>query len=122
MSTTSTTPTLAERIAQCRDRQEAWARLPVRDRLRPVKAFHRLLVRDCDRLCAAVGRDLGKTPEEALAGDVLPLADACRFLEREAAWLLRPRRVPLRGRPLWLFGQADVVHRRPRGLIGLIGT
>jgi acyl-CoA reductase-like NAD-dependent aldehyde dehydrogenase len=122
MSTISTTPPLSERIERCRRQQEAWARLPVRERLRPVRAFRRLLVRDCDRLCTAVGRDLGKTPDEALAGDVLPLADACRFLERDAARLLRPRRVPVRGRPLWLFGQADVVHHRPRGLVGLIGT
>ena len=122
MSTISTTPPLSEPIERCRRQQEAWARLPVRERLRPMKAFRRLLVRECDGLCAAVGRDLGKSPEEALAGDVLPLADACRFLEREAARLLRPRRVPVRGRPLWLFGQADVVHHRPRGVIGLIGT
>lgn len=123
MSTTSTTPgRLAERIARCRARQEAWAQRSVADRLRPVRAFRRLLVAECDSLCAAVGRDLGKTTDEALAGDVLPLADACRFLEREAARLLRPRRVPAGQRPLWLWGESDTVYRRPRGVLGLIGT
>src|SRR5207302_6832547 len=43
-------------------------------------------------------------------------------LEREAPRLLRPHAVPGRLRPLWLFGQGDVVHRRPRGVVGLIGT
>jgi acyl-CoA reductase-like NAD-dependent aldehyde dehydrogenase len=123
MSTTAANPNrLAEPIQRCRARQVEWACLPVAERLRPVRAFHRLLVEECDRLCAAVGRDLSKTAEETLAGDVLPLADACRFLEREAARLLRPRRVPPGQGPLWLWGQSDLVHRRPRGVVGLIGT
>jgi acyl-CoA reductase-like NAD-dependent aldehyde dehydrogenase len=65
---------------------------------------------------------MGKPPDETLGAEVLPLADACRFLERHAARLLRPRAVPLRDRPLWLFGQRDTVYRRPHGLVGVIGT
>jgi acyl-CoA reductase-like NAD-dependent aldehyde dehydrogenase len=53
---------------------------------------------------------------------VLPLADASRFLQQEAARLLRPRRVPTRLRPVWLLGQKDTVYRRPRGVVGIIGT
>src|SRR5207253_4065425 len=60
--------------------------------------------------------------DETLAADVLPLADACKFLQQEASRLLRPRRVPSRLRPVWLLGQKDTVHRRPRGLVGIIGT
>src|SRR5262249_19581292 len=30
----------------------------------------------------------------------------------------RPRRL----RPLWLFGERDTVYRRPRGVVGIIGT
>jgi acyl-CoA reductase-like NAD-dependent aldehyde dehydrogenase len=123
MSTASITiPTLAQRIHRCRAQQQAWGRLSVRERLRPVRAFRRLLVSELDALGDAVQRDLGKTAEETLAGDVLPLADACRFLQREAARLLRPRKVAGSSRPLWLFGQSDEVHRRPRGLVGMIGT
>jgi acyl-CoA reductase-like NAD-dependent aldehyde dehydrogenase len=122
MSTTTALTPLSERLQHCRRQQEAWARLPVRRRLGPVRAFRRLLVTESRRLCDAVARDLGKTPAETVGGDILPLADACRFLERAAAWLLRPRRVPGRHRPLWLFGQDDAVHRRPRGIVGIIGT
>src|SRR5262249_15447030 len=81
----------------------------------------RLLVAERDCVAAAVGRDLGKPADEALAADVLPLADACCFLQQEASRLLRPRRVPSRLRPAWLLGQKDTVHRRPPGLVGILG-
>src|SRR6516162_7022419 len=107
MSTTCTSSmTLADRIARCRTEQAAWARLSVPLRLRPLRTLRRLLVSDCDRWCDAVARDLGKSAEEPLAGDILPLAAACRFLETQAARLLPPRRVPLNQRPLWLWGQS----------------
>ena len=117
-----TVPTIAEQVECIRAAQPAWARLPVQERLRPVQALRRLLADECDALCEAARRDLGKSPEETIGGDVLPLADACLFLEREAAHLLRPRRVPAAQRPPSLWGQSDTVHRRPRGVVGVIGT
>jgi acyl-CoA reductase-like NAD-dependent aldehyde dehydrogenase len=111
---------LDEQLARTRIAQAVWSRLPVRRRLAPVQAFRHLLVGECDRLCAAVARDVGKPAEETLACEVLPLADACRFVERRAARLLHPRRRRLR--PLWLWGERDTVYRRPRGVVGIIGT
>src|SRR5207249_4667024 len=102
--------------------QEAWARTSIRQRLRHVRAFRHLLVREADRLCAAVAGDIGKPADETVGCELLPLAAACRFLESAAAALLRPRRVPGRYRPVWLWPQSDVVYRRPRGLVGIIGT
>jgi acyl-CoA reductase-like NAD-dependent aldehyde dehydrogenase len=109
-------------VRRCRDAQSAWQTRSVRERLRPVRAFRHRLADACEKLCAAVGADVGKSPAEATASELLPLAEACRFLERQAWSLLRPRRVPSRTRPLWLWGQHDVVHRRPRGVVGIIGT
>ncbi len=122
MSTLTAARPLAAVTETCRQTQQAWARLTVAERLRPVGALRRLLFEEQDRLCDAIARDLGKPADEALAADVLPLADACKFLQQDATRLLRPRRVPGRLRPVWLMGQSDVVHRRPRGLVGLIGT
>jgi aldehyde dehydrogenase (NAD+) len=123
MATTSISATaLADHVQRCRRQQEAWARLPLSQRLRPVRALRRLLVSSCDAVCAAVARDVDKPPEETLACEILPLADACRFLERTASRLLRPRRIATRHRPLWLWGQGDIVYRQPRGLVGIIGT
>src|SRR5262245_16421603 len=122
MSTISTSPDISEAVRRCRRQQEAWASLPIGRRLQPVRALRRQLVAECDRLCDAAARDVAKPADEALGGELLPLADALRFLERQAARLLRPRRVPVGQRPLWLWGQSDTVHRRPHGVVGIIGT
>jgi acyl-CoA reductase-like NAD-dependent aldehyde dehydrogenase len=110
------------RCACARQAGRSWQRLGVRQRLRPVRALRRLLVGMCDALCAAVAADVGKPAAETVAGELLPLADACRFLERQGAGLLRPRQVSWRLRPLWLLRERDTVYRRPRGLVGIIGT
>ncbi len=117
----SATP-LLEMTQRCRKAQQEWALRPVRERLKPVAVIRRLLVQECERLCAVISSDVGKPTEEALAGDVLPLAAACKFLQQQAARLLRPHRVSGRLCPLWLAGQKDTIYRRPRGLVGIIGT
>jgi acyl-CoA reductase-like NAD-dependent aldehyde dehydrogenase len=113
---------LSEAVHRGRQCQHEWARLSVRQRLKPVKEFRHLLVTESGALLGAVNRDLGKAADECLAGEILPLAEACRFLQRAASRLLRPRRVSGSYRPLWLMGQSDRVYRQPRGLIGIIGT
>jgi acyl-CoA reductase-like NAD-dependent aldehyde dehydrogenase len=113
---------LAANVAAARRAQMDWARRPIGERLQPVRAFRRLLADSADELCAAVNAEIGRPVVEVLGGDVLPLADACRFLERESAALLRPHRVRLRSRPLWLFLQRDTIHRRPHGIVAIIGT
>ena len=119
---TSTTPDLSSHVAAARNAQADWVRRSVRERLRPVRAFRQQIVDAADDLCAAVHAELGRPPVEVLGSDVLPLADACRFLERKAASLLRPRKVRLRSRPLWLWGQRDTIYRRPHGAVAIIGT
>jgi acyl-CoA reductase-like NAD-dependent aldehyde dehydrogenase len=123
MTPTCTSPnSLAEQIDCARAAGRAWAGLSVRQRLVPVDRFRLLLVEECDAFCAAIAREVGKASGEVLAGEVLPTADACRFLLRNAARLLRPRRVPVGQRPLWLWGQSDTIYRLPRGVVGIIGT
>jgi acyl-CoA reductase-like NAD-dependent aldehyde dehydrogenase len=123
MSSASTTvESVAQRIARCRIVQEKWRERSIRDRLRPVRALRRFLVEECDSICEAVAKDVHKSAEEAIGGDILPLADALKFLEQQAGKLLKPRTVPRRQLPVWLWPQRDIVHRRPRGIVGIIGT
>src|SRR6516165_12278072 len=112
----------ADDVQRCRAAQQAWARQPMRERLKPLRSLRRLLVSEAERIGAAVQRDVQRRPDEVLATDILPTADACRFLQRRAASILRPRKISLLDRPLWLFGEHSTVHRRPHGVVGIIGT
>ena len=70
---------------------------------------------------AAISPTLVRTKSDTLLGELLPLLDACKFLEREAKRLLRPRKLGLSGRPLWLGGLCAEVHREPLGHVLVIG-
>lgn len=112
----------ASELATARAAQVAWARLPIRERLRPVRTLRDLLVRRADDLIAATHADIGRPAVEVVGTELLPSAAALKFIEQEAARVLAPLRVPGRLRPTWLMGSRDVVHRRPWGVIGVIGT
>lgn len=103
-----------------RDAQEKWSARPVSERLTYIRRLRELLLDEYLQLCAAVEKDLGRDPAQTLPGEVFGIAAAAKFLEKRATRILRPRKVG--GSPIWLFGHKNVVHRRPRGLIGIIGT
>lgn len=111
-----------ELAARCRIAQRDVAGLPIRDRLGPVRHLRHLLAEHADRLCLATTQDVGRSADEVLGTDVLPSADALRFLERRAIPVLRPRRVPGRYRPWWLVGERETIYHRPFGVVGVIGT
>src|ERR1044071_3959992 len=121
MTATATLP-FADEDRACRAAQQRWAALPVRERLRPMAELRWLLAEDADRLCEAVERDINRPAAEVLSTDIVPTADALKFLQKNAAHILRPQSVSILRRPAWLWGQRDVIHRRPHGVVGIIGT
>ena len=92
----------------------------LRAHLLAVREFRHLLVESREELTAVACAEVDRIPHEMIATDLLPTAAACRFLETDATRILAPRRIS--DRPLWLFGCRDVVHRRPRGIVGILGT
>ncbi|NUM56714.1 MAG: aldehyde dehydrogenase family protein [Candidatus Hydrogenedentes bacterium] len=107
---------------RARHAQQRWAQVPINERLRRVRAFRHELVDASRRICKTIAGDVGKRYDETLVAEVLPLAQECRFLEANARRILRPRKSPLRTRPILLWGQRDVTFRRPRGVVAVIGT
>lgn len=116
-----TTPFAAE-VAVARIAQEAWARVPVRERLKHIRNLRALLVERMDIFGAAIAADISRPALEIAGSEVLPTTAALKFLEKRAARLLAPRKVSLWDRPIWLMGNRDVVHHRPWGVVGVIGT
>lgn len=101
---------------------ESWQRAAVGERLRVVRNLRAAIAEHPERLGDPVARLRQSSVAEALAGEVLALAEACRFLEREAEALLTPRRLGVAGRPLWLWGVDAEVRREPYGVILVVGA
>ena len=79
------------------------------------------MAQESTRLAEAISPKLARSKADTLVAEVLPLLDACRFLEREATQLLRPRKIGRRGRPFWLGGVVGEVRREPLGCVLVIG-
>ena len=106
----------AARVAQAR-----WSRTPLARRLELIREIRRLIAEHAPQLSEASASARQRPAHESLIAEVFPLAEACRFLEREAARILAPRRIGRRGRPLWLDGVHGEIRREPLGVILIIG-
>ena len=101
-----------------RDAQARWRRTSVADRLLAVAKLRAFIAANPLALAKACGRS---NISESLAAEVLPLADACRFLEKTAVRTLRNVRLSKRGRPGWLRSIQVEQHREPFGLVLIVG-
>jgi len=104
-------------LRRARLAQAAWEQTAVRARVEVIRRLRHLIAAQAEVLVATIGDRYGRTPADTLAMEVIPLADACRFLERQAARLLRPRRLGRRGRPLWLAGAEAEIRHEPLGVV-----
>ncbi len=90
----------------------AWAAQPLGDRMQVMARVRQLIARDAAALAATIPRNAADT----LVAEVLPLAEAARFLARHGRAILRPAR--LRGAaPLWLLGVRAELRREPQGTV-----
>ncbi len=113
-----------ETDGQRRRAQEAqldWSGKRLQRRIEFLRPLRSSLAEQAERLAGSVTLPQRNSPQETLVAEVLPLADACRFLERNAVRLLRPRRLSRRDRPLWLAGVNVHVHRQPFGVVLILG-
>lgn len=97
----------------------SWSETSLSERLRVVEHFRRELVRNAQRLVGLV-RVPGRSAAESWAAELLPLADACRFVTLNARSVLSPQRVPDSGRPRWSTPSAIELHREPWGRVLIV--
>lgn len=109
-------------LAEARQAQQVWATVPLSDRLRCVRQLRGLIADHIDTISSAIAADIARSVTEVVATELLPAAAALKFLEKRAGRILAPRRVSWWDQPTWLFGCRDTVHRRPWGVVGIIGT
>jgi len=101
--------------------QQAWAGTSLSSRLRIVRQLRDRIAAEAPGLVTLFPAGLGRSAAESITSEILPLLDACRFLEREASNILAPHSLSSRGRPLWLRRVAITLRREPYGLVLVIG-
>ena len=101
--------------------QKIWATRSVQERTRFLRPLRQLIAKDADDLGEAAAQVAGRPLAEKLVAEVLPLAEACKWLEKSATKILSSRLIGKKGRPLWLGNVSFEVQRQPHGLILIIG-
>lgn len=106
-------------LRESRAAQAVWGAAPLAERLRFVRRLRRLIARRPEALVEAMAAaGASRRPAaEVLSSEILPLVEACRFLEREAPHLLATRRPGSQGRPFWLGDVELEVRRQPLGVV-----
>lgn len=110
---------VADSVARARVAQAGWGQLGVIQRIAVVRSLRVLAAQRAEEL-AEEGASAEHGVEEVLLAEVLPVLEACRFLERRAADLLKPVVLGARGRPLWLPGLDSVQYREAFGVVAVI--
>lgn len=115
-------PDLHSQLVRAREAQRDWQAFSLKARLCHVRRIRQQIAEQSEALASSVSFAGRTSAAETLAAEIIPLADACRFLEKEASRVLRPRRLARRGRPAWLRGVTVDVHREPFGIVLIIGA
>lgn len=121
-STAASTELSAQLLRDIRRSQQEWARTAVRKRVASICKIGAWLVDHAEALAAATTLPEPRSIENTIAAELMPLADAARFLQRQAPQLLSTRTLSDRHRPLWVGRLKVRVAREPLGLVLVIGT
>lgn len=99
------------------DETNAWS---LRHRVAWLRRFRQAIAANADELCRHADTEVHKQPGEAITADIAALLAACKWHERHARGILKPRRA--RGTPLWMFATRVQLTRAPLGRVGIIAT
>lgn len=95
-----------------------WARAEIPTRVSIIARFRQNLLLKRDSILEALGPLRPHSNRgELLASELIPLLDACRFLEQQASRILAPKRLTRKGQPIWLWGIENTIHREALGRI-----
>jgi acyl-CoA reductase-like NAD-dependent aldehyde dehydrogenase len=108
---------IAEVVRRARVAQASWRRTSFAVRRRVLTRVLTHLLDHKDQLCELVVRVCGKTRENAMLGEIWPVADRLRWAIARGERYLAPERVS----PGLLVHKRAVIEYRPRGVIGAIG-
>jgi acyl-CoA reductase-like NAD-dependent aldehyde dehydrogenase len=104
-----------------RHAQRSWGKTPIAERLNVIRRFRQLLAENAFEIAKSSAAPRSRPTHESLTAEVLPLIEACRFLEKNAAALLVKKALKARGASKWLGHAETVIEREPFGVVLIIG-
>jgi acyl-CoA reductase-like NAD-dependent aldehyde dehydrogenase len=113
-----------EVLEHARAAQRLWALKSLARRLAILRRTRRTIAATGVELARSVPCEhpgaLHRNLADTMVAEVLPLAEACHFLEREARFILAPQRLSDHMRPFWLRRVAARTTREPLGVVLII--
>jgi succinate-semialdehyde dehydrogenase/glutarate-semialdehyde dehydrogenase len=103
-------------VARARAAQASWAATPLRERCHIVRAVAAVLVDRADEIVDVLVKEVGKTRHDALAAEVIVVADLVRYFCKRAPEILAREKIPLH----LLKHRASYLHFVPRGVVAVI--
>lgn len=108
---------MQEMMLRGRQAQKVWRETRIEHRLQVIKQLRKNLIENQAQWVKLFVEETKKTPVDVLTTELLFTANACRFYEKQARQMLRPRRMPT---PLQFMGQRSYVRYEPLGVIAII--
>lgn len=108
-------------LGRARRVQEVWAKTELAKRLQCVRKLRSLIAENSEWLATETAKSRPRPTAEILTAEVLPLAEACQFLEANAYWILSQASAPKAGRPIWMSRITTTIVRQPLGVVLVIG-
>jgi succinate-semialdehyde dehydrogenase/glutarate-semialdehyde dehydrogenase len=112
----STFAKVRETVQASRAAQAEWASQSFAERRAVLLRFKELLLERAEEFCDHITRENGKTRNESLFMEVLPVADAVHYYANNAKKLLRDEKISLHMFP----HKKSYLRYYPRGVIGII--
>ncbi len=109
-------------FAKAYQAQLAWSQRKIAERTAILSKLRSLLVESRHVIAEAIESQSRQDFRETITSELMPLADAAKWLGKRAKRILAPRYLDGGGSPLWLGRLRSTVHRVPHGLVMIIGT
>lgn len=113
---------IKKQIDSLRQAQLSWKNVETKQRAVIAGRVACLIAEQAEMLHASIQSAQRMDFRETLSAEVIPLADAARWLAKNANKILKDRKVGWYQRPIWLGRVCSIVSRDPVGVVLIIGT
>src|SRR6266550_171734 len=109
---------VARAVGRAREAQRNWGEQSLSQRGRLIMKARKIVLQEMEEIALLISRETGKPVAEAISMELAPTLDLMQYFAREAASMLRPRRISV---GLYaLLGRSSYEIYKPLGVIGIV--